>query len=77
MHKDKIKMTLTAQQLVHVIDLNYVTTNPKLDKCQTDWFYSILVGIMLKETAWSIVKSHEEYKDTQEFWSKLCNYYDL
>lgn len=63
--------TIQAQNLSHVIDPNYATTNSELDSSQQKWLFSVLESIIKTPTGKSILRDYQTSKNVRDFWKEF------
>ena len=69
-------ITLSSQNLSHVIDPAHTITNPRLDTAQQEWFYKVLDDIMISPRARTVVVKHKGTRNCRTIWQELCEAFD-
>ena len=75
-YKEDFLVTLEAQNLTHLVDPNYVITDPDLDEAQSKFLYKVMKDNILHHEAKAIIKKHKKTKDIRTIWKEICAFYD-
>ena len=74
--KESWETNAAAQGLSHILDKNYVPSNPELDKIQQRWLFSVLKDKMKESTARTIVTGFIGSGNARECWAALKEHFD-
>ena len=72
--KEKFKSTAESQGIGHLLDPEYIVTNPELDEIQSKWMYKVLEDMCVERSARAIVLEYKNKShDVRGLWKALCD----